>query len=78
MGSVPIVGFDGVDVSSYCNISTVAQPIRQMGEQAVRTLIACINGEEAPESSILPVSLVRRQSSGPSTISWQAAVFRRI
>lgn len=78
VGSVPIVGFDGVDVSSYCNISTVAQPIRQMGEQAVRTLIACINGEEAPESSILPVSLVRRQSSGPSTISCQAAVFRRI
>lgn len=78
VGSVPIVGFDGVDVSNYCNLSTVAQPIRQMGEQAVRTLIACINGEEVPETTILPVSLVRRQSSGPSTMDCRPVASQRI
>ena len=63
--SLPLVGFDGVSVSEYCRISTVAQPIYQMGEQAVLTLVQLINGEEAPASSILPVRFIRRKSSGP-------------
>ena len=64
-GKLPLVGFDGVSVSDYCRISTVAQPIRQMGEMAVKKLIRLINGEEVEESSILPVSFIRRSSSGP-------------
>ena len=64
-GKLPLVGFDGVSVSDYCRISTVAQPIRQMGEMAVKKLIRLINGEEVEESSILPVSFIRRRSSGP-------------
>lgn len=64
-GKLPLVGFDGVSVSDYCRISTVAQPIRQMGEMAVKKLICLINGEEVEESSILPVSFIRRSSSGP-------------
>lgn len=63
--SLPLVGFDGVSVSEYCRISTVAQPIYQMGEQAVLTLVQLINGEEAPASSILPVRFIRRKRSGP-------------
>lgn len=31
--SLPLVGFDGVSVSEYCRISTVAQPIYQMGSR---------------------------------------------
>ena len=61
---VPLIGFDGVDVSEYCNISTVAQPVCEMGQLAVKLLIDRINGEEVPESSILPVSFIRRGSSG--------------
>ena len=75
---IPIVGFDGVNVSSYCNISTVAQPIQQMGEEAVRMLIGHISGEEVPESAILPVSLVRRRSSGPSMGTHRADAFQHI
>lgn len=62
---IPLVGFDGVDISEYCRISTVAQPIREMGELAVKILIDRINGEEVPLSSVLPVSFIRRGSSGP-------------
>lgn len=61
---VPLIGFDGVDVSEYCNISTVAQPVCEMGQLAVKLLIDMINGEEVPESSILPVSFIQRGSSG--------------
>lgn len=62
--SIPLVGFDGVDISEYCRISTVAQPIREMGELAVKILIDRINGKDVPVSSILPVSFIRRSSSG--------------
>lgn len=61
---IAVVGFDGVDISDYCAISTIAQPIRQMGELAVDLLIKRINGQMVPERSILPVSLIRRKTSG--------------
>lgn len=60
-----VVGFDGVNVSEYCNISTVAQPIAQMGVFAVSNLIRRINGEMVPDRTVLPVSFLRRGSSGP-------------
>ena len=63
--SLPLVGFDGVSVSEYCRISTVAQPIYQMGEQAVLTLVQLINGEEAPASSILPCGSSAGRARGP-------------
>jgi LacI family sucrose operon transcriptional repressor len=61
----PLVGCEGVDISEYCRISTVAQPIREMGQLAVKLLVDWLNGKEVPESSILPVSLIRRDSSDP-------------
>ena len=60
-----VVGFDGVNISEYCDISTVAQPISQMGAFAVNTLIRRINGEMAPDRTVLPVNFLRRGSSGP-------------
>ena len=60
-----VVGFDGVNVSEYCNISTVVQPITQMGAYAVHNLIRRINGEMVPDRTVLPVSFLRRDSSGP-------------
>ena len=61
-----VVGFDGVSISEYCNVSTVAQPIREMGELAVDVLTRRINGALVPERSILPVTFLRRGSSGPA------------
>ena len=37
----------------------------EMGELAVKILIDWLNGEEVPQSSILPVSFIRRDSSDP-------------
>ena len=67
-GCIPVIGFDGVDISAYCEISTIAQPIRQMGALAVQILIQRINGQIVPERSILPVSLIRRKTSGPNFV----------
>lgn len=63
--NMKVVGFDGIDISEYCNISTVRQPVREMGELAVDVLLKRINGALVPERSILPVTFVRRKSSGP-------------
>ena len=60
-----VVGFDGINVSDYCNISTVVQPITQMGAFAVNNLIRQINGDMVPDRTVLPVSFLRRGSSGP-------------
>ena len=57
------VGFDGLSISEYLDITTVAQPITQMGEFAVDLLSKRINGKLIPEKSILPVSLVERRTT---------------
>ncbi len=58
-----VVGFDGIDISDYFNITTIAQPIRQMGEFSVEMLLKRIEGQMVPEQSILPVSLITRNST---------------
>lgn len=60
---IQVVGFDGVTISENCSISTVAQPISDMGEFAVTLLINKINGGLVPEKSILPVSLIHRNTT---------------
>ncbi len=58
-----LVGFDGLDISSYFDLSTVAQPIREMGELAVETLLRRIEGQLVPSQAILPVRLIERRST---------------
>ena len=58
-----LVGFDGLDISDYFNVTTVAQPIREMGELAVDTLLRRIEGQLVPSQSILPVQLIERSSA---------------
>ena len=60
---LPIVGFDGLDVARLFAFSTVAQPIREMGERAVELLIRRINGESMPEKQVLPVAYIERRST---------------
>jgi LacI family transcriptional regulator len=63
-----VVGFDNIPESALAKppLTTVEQPIRQMGYRAIETLIALIRGED-PESMhvTLATSLVVRQSTGP-------------
>ena len=64
-----VVGFDNIPESALAAppLTTVEQPIRQMGHQAIETLIRLIRGEQ-PESMhvTLATSLVVRQSTGPA------------
>lgn len=62
---LPLVGFDGLDIARLFEISTVAQPIREMGERAVGLLIRRINGETVPEKLMLPVAYIERRSTQP-------------
>lgn len=61
-----VVGFDNVPESALCSppLTTVDQPIRQMGHRAIELLIQLIRGEPADPAHItLPTNLVVRQST---------------
>ena len=58
-----LIGFDGIDISDYFNISTIAQPIKQMGELSLEILLKRISGEMVPNQSILPIELIVRGST---------------
>ena len=60
---IPVIGFDGFEIAEWMDLSTVSQPIREMGECAVEMLIKKIEGKIAPEKLTLPVKLIRRAST---------------
>lgn len=61
-------GFDGIPLSRMVRpaLTTVRQPMRRMGEEAVELLVRRLGGQgdKEPESVTLPVSVVRRASCG--------------
>ncbi len=60
---IPYMGYDGLEISELLDITTVSQPIYEMGECAVELLIRKINGKLVQERSILPVKLIERGST---------------
>lgn len=65
---VSVVGFDNIPESALCNppLTTVEQPIREMGRRALSMLLAIISGQQSEPSHItLPTRLVQRQSTRP-------------
>jgi len=63
---ISIVGFDDVELACYFHppLTTVRVPKREMGAQAVQRLMGLIDKpQEPPQSQVLPVSLVLRESS---------------
>jgi len=63
-----VVGVDDIRHARYTDppLTTVAQPMRQMGENAVRVLLGILNGGNgAPEQVTLPHTLVVRASTAP-------------
>lgn len=64
---VALTGFDNSAVGAYLDVplTTVAQPSRQMAEQAVDTLLRKIRGKRVPSTVVrLPCELVIRESCG--------------
>jgi LacI family transcriptional regulator len=61
-----VVGFDNVPESALCSppLTTVDQPIREMGHRAISMLIALINGDEVGRTHVtLDTGLVVRSST---------------
>lgn len=66
-GDIAVVGFDDlVQPRQGPGLTTVAQPVRQTGEEAVSLLLDVIEAESAPESRVLPTELRIRTSCGCS------------
>ncbi len=63
---IAVVGFDDLPPAVHGDpqLTTVRQPIEEMGMVAVDMLSAIIEGAETPASVILPVELIIRESSG--------------
>ncbi len=67
---VSLVGFDDPKSASLLNppLTTVHQPLEEMGARAYQRVVQLINGETpSPRVEFLPTSLVVRESTGPVT-----------
>lgn len=65
---VSVMGYDGIPLSGYVmpGLTTVAQPITEMGKQAVEVLISHIqNPDLASDRAVLPNQLIIRESTAP-------------
>ena len=63
-GKVKVVGFDDSPIANknQPSITTIRQPIRELGAQVAESLLAILDGQEV-EDKILDVKLIKRESS---------------
>ena len=63
-----MVGFDDISSAAYQNprLTTVHQPLREMGEIAARTLLRRLAGEETAADLTVEPQLVVRESTAPA------------
>lgn len=63
-GKVKVVGFDDSPIASrnQPSITTIRQPIRELGAEVAQSLLAILAGEKV-EDKVLDVKLVKRQST---------------
>jgi LacI family transcriptional regulator len=77
-GDVSVVGFDDIDLAQHVDppLTTVNQPIRRKGEEAVRLLLTVIQRHDlaVPEHRRLATRLVIRGSTGPVPPATQDAM----
>lgn len=61
-----LIGFDDIDIASFADLTTVRQPVKQMGQEAAQmilTLMADLPMEQSYNK--LPVALVERATTQP-------------
>ena len=64
---IAVVGFDDVPAAAHAEppLTTIRQPLRQMGAAAARMLLSHFAGAPMPhEPNVIPTSLVVRGSTG--------------
>ncbi len=61
-GELSVIGFDDLPAARYTipQLTTVAQPIRQIGQSAVDRLVALMRGEPPPPPPDLTLTLIQR------------------
>ena len=64
---ISVVGFDDLPLVSLLtpSLTTVRQPARELGKEAVKLLLSMVDGSEVESPPPSPVSLKIRESSGP-------------
>ena len=64
--SIPLIGYDDIEISEYIGLSTVRQPMRDMGFIATQTLIERMNNEEKSISQTMysPKLILRTSTNG--------------
>jgi LacI family transcriptional regulator len=66
-GQVQVTGWDDIMAAQYAGLTTVRQPMRELGGTAARMLDEIITGTRTqPRHLVLPTELVIRSSSGSS------------
>lgn len=63
LDNMPIVSYDGLEISKLLNLTTIEQPIYEMGVCATEQVIRGIEGKVMHTRSILPVQLIERLST---------------
>ncbi len=62
-----VMGFDGIEVSELLELSTIQQPMQEMGEVAAAALVELIdNSAQTPELIRFDTKLVERRTTGPA------------
>jgi PAS domain S-box-containing protein len=64
IGNIPITGFDDIEISKYCRLTTVKQPFYEQGRLAGQTIEKLMNGERADPLTLQEPRLVIRRSCG--------------
>ena len=64
---VSVIGFDDIQMAAYHNprLTTIRQPLHEMGETAARILLQCLQGsKEYPmDYAVLPELIVRESTA---------------
>jgi len=68
--ALSVIGFDDLPISQYLTpqLTSIRVPASHMGHLAAEKLLAWIASGQPPESEVLPVSLVERDSTGPAPL----------
>jgi LacI family transcriptional regulator len=65
-GQVAVTGWDDIMAARYAGLTTVRQPMRELGAHAARLLDRRIRGDaDPPRHQVLPTELTVRDSCGP-------------
>jgi LacI family transcriptional regulator len=66
-GDMSVIGFDDIQSAAFLNpsLTTVRQPLEEMGRIAARALLDTLRGKEQPAEFSVEPELIVRRSTGP-------------